>query len=285
MDIKMKTDRYGILCLWSLIALGAPSLADPVSVAHYLANEGVMVVRGETKVLFDPFMESGYGRYEVLPPDMKAALFAGTPPYDGIDAIFVSHYHGDHFSPSETLEFLRLRKGVRLYAPAQVVAGLRSNASAIDESIFERVTAITLEYGDEPVAFEADGIIVEAVRIPHSGWPTSLLDVENISFRITLDEVTTVLHIGDADTKDKHYQQDAEYWDKRRIDMAFPPYWYFSSKNGRYVLEHRLKPGHAVGIHVPVDMPGNDDDRAEEYRGFDLFTEPGETREIPEVEG
>ena len=111
-----------------------------------------------------------------------------------------------------------------------------------------------------------------------------MLEVQNIAFRVTLDESITALHLGDADTKDAHFQQHDRYW-KHPIHVAFPPYWYFSSTNGRYVLENRLKPDHSIGIHVPAGMPDNPEDRPEEYRGFDLFTVPGETRTITRVEG
>ena len=107
------------------------------------------------------------------------------------------------------------------------------------------------------------------------------MDVENIAYRVTLDEETTVLHLGDADTKDVHFAHDAEYWDRRHTDIAFPPYWFFQSEDGRSVLEQRLKPTHAVGVHVPVAMPRRPEDRPPELEGYDLFVEPGETREIP----
>jgi hypothetical protein len=35
-----------------------------------------------------------------------------------------------------------------------------------------------------------------------------------------------------------------------------------------------------VGVHVPVSMPKNPSLRPRQYRDFDLFTEPGETRDI-----
>ena len=54
-----RTVRRCLVGACLVFLLTGRGLADPVSVAHYLANEGVMVVRGETKVLFDPFMESG----------------------------------------------------------------------------------------------------------------------------------------------------------------------------------------------------------------------------------
>jgi hypothetical protein len=90
--------------------------------------------------------------------------------------------------------------------------------------------------------------------------------------------------MGDADTKDAHFQQHGHYW-AHPIHVAFPPYWYFSSVNGRDVLENRLKPNQSIGIHVPARMPDNPEDRPVEYRGFDLFTVPGETRMIATDQG
>jgi hypothetical protein len=148
--------------------------------------------------------------------------------------------------------------------------------------VFDRVTEIALAYKDAPVTIDAGDLLIEAVRIPHSGWPERQLDVENIAYRVTLDETTTVLHLGDADTKDVHFAHDAEHWDRRHTHVAFPPYWYFLSEDGRKVLDGRLKPGHAIGVHVPVEISSGPDARPADLDGYDLFLEPGETRDIPE---
>ena len=161
----------------------APDSALPS--ARYMANEGLMVVQGETKVVFDPLFRNGYGQYQLLPKEMEDALFAGEPPFDGIDAVFVSHYHGDHFSPVDMLRLLVEQPDIRLYAPAQAVTVLRSIAGEQDEKVLDRVKAVELAYKDAPVTLEMEGLIIEAVRIPHSGWPTGRLDVENISWRVT----------------------------------------------------------------------------------------------------
>ena len=105
--------------------------------------------------------------------------------------------------------------------------------------------------------------------------------MQNIAFRVTLPAGTTVLHLGDADTRDAHFEADAARWAARGTQMAFPPYWYFRSDGGLEVLTRRLDPGHAVGVHVPVSMPDDPDARPAGYEGFDLFTEPGETRVVP----
>jgi L-ascorbate metabolism protein UlaG (beta-lactamase superfamily) len=253
---------------------------DHSAVAQYMANEGVMVTQGETKVLFDPLFRNAYGRYQLLPEAMEKALFAGIPPFDGVDAVFISHYHGDHFSPQDILELMKAHPGIRLYAPAQAVTGLREIAAQQDQVVFDRVTAVELAYKDSPVSLEMEGLLIEAVRIPHSGWPTGRLEVENISWRVTLNDSTTVLHMGDADPNDVHFERDAAYWDKRHTHLALPPYWFFSSTYGGDILDNRIKPGHSVGIHVPVSISRNPALRPKELQGFDLFTEPGEQREI-----
>jgi hypothetical protein len=251
------------------------------SVAHYMANEGLMVVHGDTKIMFDPLFEESFGQYLLLPEAMKTALFAGTPPFDGIDAVFVSHYHGDHFSPAEMLSLLKAQPAIQLYAPGQAVEALREVANVQDDSVFERVTAVDLAYRDAPVTLDMEGLRIEAVRIPHSGWPTGRVNIENIAWRVTLNESTTVLHLGDADPNDIHFAPDANYWDSNRPHMAFPPYWFFSSRSGLEILAERIKPVRSVGVHVPVTIPGDPLLRPVELRNSDLFTVPGETRVIP----
>ena len=251
-----------------------------VSRAQYMANEGLMVVEGDTKVVFDPLFRNSYGQYQLLPKEMEEALYSGQPPFDGIDAVFISHYHGDHFSPADILRLLQEQPGIHLYAPAQAVDGLRSVSGTDDEKVFERVTAIELAYKDTPVTLAMDILLIEAVRIPHSGWPNGRLDVENISWRVTLNENTTVLHMGDADPNDVHFARDAAYWDKRHTHMAFPPYWFFTTNHGPGILENRIKPGHSVGVHVPVSISKDPSLRQQDLRNVDLFTEPGEIRDI-----
>jgi L-ascorbate metabolism protein UlaG (beta-lactamase superfamily) len=104
--------------------------------------------------------------------------------------------------------------------------------------------------------------------------------VENIAFRVTLDATTTVVHLGDADPSDAHFARDDAYWRRRRIHVAFPPYWFFTSNDGRQVLERRIAPARAIGVHVPTNVPSQADRRAPELRGHELFTVPGEVQKI-----
>jgi len=253
------------------------SFAQSTSSIQYLANEGVMVTHESTKILIDPLYRNGFNNYQMVPDEVREAIFAGDAPYDDVDAVFISHHHGDHFSAEDVLKLLRSRASARLYAPAQAVAAIRQIAGPDDESVFDRVVGLDLDYGDSPVKIEADNLTVEAVHIPHTGWPTARTDVQNIAFRITLDDNSTVLHLGDADPRIVHFAADEDYWEERVIDLALPPYWFFGSNDGSEILEDRIGVRHSIGVHVPADFSDTDNIPAE-LLGYELFTRPGEGR-------
>lgn len=272
--------RLAIICTATALSCIAGIVSAADSVAHYLANEALMVVHGETKVMFDPIYKNSYDNYMLVPEEIETALFAGSPPYDGLDAIFISHYHGDHFTPEDVLRFLQARDSVEMYAPSQAVIALRAVASDSDQALFARVHSVNLEYKDAPISLEVDNLKIDAVRIPHSGWPTGRLDVANIVWRVTLDDQTTVVHLGDADANDVHFALNPEFWSTRQPDMAFPPYWFFASEQGLDVLNNRIEAAENVGIHVPAAMSIDASLRPTALENVDLFTIPGETRSI-----
>jgi L-ascorbate metabolism protein UlaG (beta-lactamase superfamily) len=261
-----------------LAALGTTAGGQEKSIVRYLANEGVMITHGDTTILFDPLFADSYGQYQVVPQNVLDAIFAGAAPFDGVDAVFISHFHGDHFSASEVLRLLQVRREIQLYAPAQAVAEMRRISTSDDEGIFDRITIFDLDYGDAPVFVRQEGLLIEAVHVPHSGWPTARTDVQNITFRVTLEDTSTVLHLGDADARLVHFAQDQNYWDERRIDLAFPPYWFFLSDDGREILENRINIRNSIGIHVPARFGDAPSSVPDELLGDDLFTRPGEGR-------
>lgn len=261
-----------------LAAISTAAAGQETSTVRYLANEGVMITHGDTRILFDPLFTNSHGQYQMVPQNVLAAIFAGAASFDGVDAVFISHFHGDHFSASEVLRLLRVRQEIPLYAPAQAVAEMRQIATSDDEEIFERVTIFDLDYGDAPVLVRKEGLLIEAVHVPHSGWPTARTDVQNIAFRVTLEDTSTVLHLGDADARLIHFEQDQNYWDERRIDLAFPPYWFFLSDDGREILENRINIRNSIGIHVPARFGDDPSSIPDELFGDDLFTKPGEGR-------
>ena len=270
------------ICLLLLsLSSWATAAGEPSPRAHYIANMGAMIERGETKVLFDPLFSNHYGTYEPVPAEVEAALLAGTEPWDGIDAVFISHHHGDHFDPATVLELLRAQPTIELFGPEQAAAAIRNLVTDTDDALLKRVHGLSLENGEAAIDIELGSLLVEAVRIRHAGWPENHADIENLVFRVTLDSETTVMHLGDADPVDEHYAKAPEHWQERHTHFAMPPYWFFYSDEGRQILEDRIGASHATGMHVPIDVPDDPASRREELQDVDLFTKPGETRAIP----
>jgi L-ascorbate metabolism protein UlaG (beta-lactamase superfamily) len=248
--------------------------------ATYLGNEGVLVTNGDTKILFDAFYSSSYGQYALVPEDMAAAIMAGEAPFDGIDAVFVSHAHGDHFTPAPMLAYLRAHEGLRLYAPKQALDRLTEEAGA-DDPVLSRVTPVDLGLNDAPVSMTVGDLIIEAVAVPHAGG-ARMASIQNIVFRVTLNGETTAAHFGDAGPVDANFAPHQDHWDARITHIAFPPYWFHANPEGRAILSDRIKARKVVGVHVPAEAAGNGD-AARERVGGDVFTDPGETRDIPVI--
>ena len=243
--------------------------------ATYLANEGLMVEAGEYKVLFDPFFHNDYGTYQLVPDAILTAIMNNIAPYNDINAIFVSHSHGDHFAADDMLKYLQKYSSVNLIAPAQALEKMAMLPGF--DVIQKQLTSIELEYGDKAISLVVDDIQIDAVRIPHAGWP-GRADISNIVFRVGLpngESRSTFVHMGDADPKDEHYRPHSVFWLQEKPDIAFPPYWFFLTLEGNYILDTHINAEKNIGVHVPLKIPTNLKNSGKSY-----FSVPGEKAEV-----
>lgn len=243
--------------------------------ATYLGNEAVMVEHAGNKILFDPFFHNGFNIYQTVPEDIREAIFSGTVPYDNIDAIFISHAHADHFSADDLVDFMLAHADTQLIAPQQAIDAVLELEDFEDlTTIKPRLHSITLAYKDPPVELKIGELAIDAVRIPHAGWPQRA-DVSNIVFRVSLSDEVTVIHMGDADANDEHFKSLVEHWNKTVTNTAFPPYWFFFSDTGKFILSDRINTNESIGIHVPINVP-----QELIQTGADYFSKPTESRVI-----
>ncbi len=266
--------RHLALLVW-LIILGHSDVMAHQAAVTYVANEAVLITNGDKKVLFDPFFHKALGIYQLVPEDTQQAIFTGTPPFDNLTAIVISHAHGDHFAADDVLKYLLKYPDTQLIAPRQAVTELIALAEA--KQILPQVTSVELAFNQAPKTLEVAGLLIDAVRIPHAGWP-GRSNIENLVFRVTLKNQgasVTVMHMGDADPDEEHYLAYKDHWQKRISDTALPPYWFYSSAEGRDILTDILNVKKSIGIHVPIEIPNHLKSSNEDY-----FSKPGEMRNI-----
>jgi ribonuclease BN (tRNA processing enzyme) len=202
---------------------------------------------------------------------------SNTAPYNDISIIFVSHAHGDHFAEQDMLAYMLTHKKVELVAPTQAIVEMQKLAGF--NKVQKRITSIELAYKEKPISFTLQGINIDAVRIPHAGWP-GRVEISNIVYRVTLPSLAehaalTFIHMGDADPNDVHFRPLADFWNVQKTTITFPPYWFFLSAEGNYILDYRINTDTSIGLHVPTNVPSPLIMSKKPY-----FSEPGEVMTI-----
>jgi len=247
--------------------------------AEFLAHSAIMVESGSTKILFDPIFDNDYGRFQLVAQDTQALLMTGQAPFDGVDAVFVSHAHSDHFSAGMMIEYLTANPDVKLIAPEQALTHMQKDEHW-DEAIMPRIFAEFTEMNtssNEAVILDGASVAYTRLRLPHAGGARQA-KVENIVYRVSLSPEATVMHLGDTDLDETGFRAQSPVFKERGSDMAFVPYWFFGAVNGSSG-EALLNAKHVVGVHVPKDVP---DDLASS--GADYFSVAGETRDLKRQE-
>lgn len=243
--------------------------------AEYIANAAVMVESGSTKILFDPIFDNDYGTYQLVAPATQTLMMAGQPPFDGVDAVFVSHAHGDHFAADIMIEYLIANPAVQLIAPTQALTQMQEHA-AWDDALITRIHAKAIDLNaiiDETFDLGGTSVAVTRLRLPHAGGARHA-KVENIVFRVSLAQDATVMHLGDADPAEDGLRAQSRVFNQTTTQTAFVPFWFVGKANDAAVNE-LLNAEHLVGVHVPKNVPA-----ALAGSGADYFSVPGEKREI-----
>lgn len=252
-----------------------PSHGTTAAEATYIANEGIVIRQGDVAVIFDPIPLSGFGVYPEPSRQQIRAMMAGEGEFAGLDVIFISHAHRDHFSAKATLALMAAQSDLHLVAPYQALEMMILD-EGWDEALLSRMTVLSMLPGDDPQTISIGDVEATAVRIPHAGWPApERAAVQNMVYRVTLDGGATVIHMGDADPRLRHFTPHSDHWQAKRTDTAFPPYWFLTSDSGRSILTDTMNVKSSIGIHVPLVLPGD-----LEASGQDYFSVPGETRSI-----
>ena len=247
-----------------LLALAAP--ASPAD-ARYVANAGWLLTLEGARFLVDAPIRDGIPPYATSPADQRRRLESAQPPYDRVDAILITHWHEDHFSPEAVAAHLRASSRTVLVSSPEVIERLRAVAPELPAGRLRAVLPPPGTSEDVKVA----NVTVRVLRIRHND--TRRFPEQHLGFLV--GEPAPVLHVGDADPSAENFTLMRGL---PKVDLALLPFWYLTSAASRRMVEQAIAPRRIAGMHLP---PSEAAGLAAKLRaaGVDavLATDPGQT--------
>jgi len=242
----------------------------------YVANMGVLVSSGGTKVLIDALYDKPNPDYRAPAPGTLEKIMKGEAPFDGVDLVLVTHDHPDHLDAGLAVRYLEAFPEAALLAPADAVEALR-RAAPDWARIGPRVTAVGLKVGEKR-SLNVKGVAVTACRTLHSGDQDVPM---NLMYLIELDG-RRVWHEGDPNGRCDIFQ--AFGLTDARLDLAVVHYWYPLEPNCARFLQEDLKAGHIALGHLPIrlegDAPGKIDMVRRQYNKDIFLLLPGSPAKV-----
>jgi len=242
----------------------AGEAASPLTLT-YVANMGVLLTSGATKVLIDALFDKPNPDYRAPAPETLDRIMTGAAPFDGVDLVLVTHGHPDHFDPDLALRYLEARPEPLLAAPADAVEAMR-RAAADWAKIGPRVVPIDLKVGGKWTQ-DLKGLAVTACRTLHSGD----LDAPMNLMYIVEMEGRRVWHEGDTTGKPEVFRSFG--LDRTPIDLAVVHFWLPLEPNAAQFLQEDLRAAHIALAHLPIRLEGDAPAKVEMLRPHygDLF--------------
>jgi L-ascorbate metabolism protein UlaG (beta-lactamase superfamily) len=244
---------------------GAP--ASPCAI-RYVANAGVLVETGTSKFLIDAPIRESIPPYAAPDDEMRNRVETAQPPYDGVSAILVTHWHEDHFSAPAIASALRNSPGSVLLSSAEIVDRVRKAAPTLAPDRFRPTTPGpgTTE------RVEVSGVPIHVLRLRHSA---RRLPEQHVGFLI--EGCRTVLHVGDADSDDENFAMLRKL---PAVQVGLLPYWYVLEDRERQFVARAIRPSRIIGMHLPPEEAADVGAKVTSVRDLVLLTTPGSVHSL-----
>jgi L-ascorbate metabolism protein UlaG (beta-lactamase superfamily) len=199
----------------------------------YLANEGVMLTSGSTKVLVDSLFRDSLGSYPRHSADQQERIETGKPPFDGVVLALATHFHLDHWDAGAATRFLTHNPNAIFASTAHGVAMMPSGQKRRARSLWpaDGAASATLDAGS--------GVRVDAVPLVHG-------QVQNLAYRISMGG-RTLMHLGDAGNESANYETLQKQGPPP--DVLLVPFWWLIEDKAVQFLTQTWKPKNIVAIH------------------------------------
>ncbi len=213
----------------------------------YTGNEGFMIEAEGKKILIDALHRLGKVKYQQL-------LQNGQPPFDNIALILTTHTDHDHFDMHMVGLFLA-NNPKTLFVSTKQAADAFAKYHKDFTKISSRLKGFSPQEG-EKINFSHEGIDITMILLHHGR--NRQIKITNLGFIISVGG-KKFLHMGDSEIvlpELNIYKLPEE-----KIDVAFIPYWYFSSNKYKPALQKGIGAKHVVPMHL-ILVDGGPQERA-----------------------
>lgn len=256
-------------CWWCVVLLTCQSVAADVTITR-LANEGVIVEDGATRIMIDGLVVEPYALYGGLPPELAQQFSTATGLFEDIDLALASHKHHDHNQPAFACDFLKASPKTRLVTSLQVIELIRERCRPLVRTS-SQVAAIDPQY-EHPVTLPIATAEVTVFLLSHGTGKYARL--QNFGHVVEIGGVR-ILHIGDAAMNATDFKLAVT--DILDLDVALIPFWFFQPGPGMSVVEHFMNAPHKLAVHIPPnEMAEVTEYMTENYPEVQVLSEPGD---------
>lgn len=234
------------------------SKSDAKLSVRYIGNEGVLIASGKSRILIDGLHREYKPDYLFPPPDLLKSLETAEKPYDEIDILLVSHVHLDHFHSESVGLHLKNNPKSSLFSSEQIIGEVAKNFKDY-EKIKPQIKTVSHEW-KKSFEINQNGIKVKFLGLRHAG--ENFKSIQNFGHLIEIGG-KKLLHIGDADMTAENFS--VFNLSKENIDVAFIPYWFLLSENGRKLVQEQFNPKHIIAVHIPPDEAESEAKKIKEF--------------------
>ena len=226
------------------LVLSAPAHGE-VTVTT-LANQGVVVSDGATRVMLDGLVVEPYALYGGLPENGVRMFRNLEGPFADIDLVLVSHRHHEHNQPSYACEFMQGSADARLVTSGQVIGLMREKCRDFMTNS-TRVRTIDPQPG-RVVRLERGGARVTVFPLSHG--KRKYARIQHFGHLVELGGVM-LLHVGDAALDPTAFK--GSVLQGAAIDVALIPYRFFEPGPGSAIVKEFMDAPLKIAVHIPPD--------------------------------
>jgi L-ascorbate metabolism protein UlaG (beta-lactamase superfamily) len=236
--------KFESTCLVFVLMVTATGFLNADVMVTQLANEGVILSDGETRVMIDGMVVETYSVYGGLDATAAAAFGQASGAFGGIDLALSSHRHHDHNQPAFACQFLQASEETKFISSPQVLGLMREKCRQLVTNS-PRVEEIVPQYG-EPVTLSHDDVTITVFPLSHG--TRKYAKIQNYGHLVELGGMK-VLHIGDAAMDKADFQKAG--LDQIELDIVLIPFWFFQPGPGADVIRQYMDAPLKFAVHIP----------------------------------